>query len=202
MKHIFKKGNSGAPTFILLHGTGGSENDLVPFAEFIDSSANIIGLRGNVLENNTITRFFARIEHGVFDMMSLNLETNNLNSFLDELASKYKLDRARFILLGYSNGATMIASLLQKFVNPAMGAMLLHPFIPNKEIQPSDLSKVKILITTASNDMICPPHHSEYLLESFKNAYANPEIYYGESNHSISQAELNALKEWYRRQIK
>jgi phospholipase/carboxylesterase len=202
MKHIFKKGNSGAPTFILLHGTGGSENDLVPFAEFIDSSANIIGLRGNVLENNTITRFFARIEHGVFDMMSLNLETNNLNSFLDELASKYKLDRARFILIGYSNGATMIASLLQKFVNPAMGAMLLHPFIPNKEIQPSDLSKVKILITTASNDMICPPHHSEYLLESFKNAYANPEIYYGESNHSISQAELNALKEWYRRQIK
>jgi phospholipase/carboxylesterase len=202
MKHIFKKGANGAPTFILLHGTGGSENDLVPFAEFIDSSANIIGLRGNVLENNTITRFFARIEHGVFNMTSLNLETNNLNSFLDELASKYKLDRARFILLGYSNGATMIASLLQKFVNPAMGAMLLHPFIPNKEIQPSDLSKVKILITTASNDMICPPHHSEYLLESFKNAYANPEIYYGESNHSISQAELNALKEWYRRQIK
>jgi phospholipase/carboxylesterase len=202
MKHIFKKGNSGAPTFILLHGTGGSENDLVPFAEFIDSSANIVGLRGNVLENNSITRFFARIEHGVFDMASLNLETNNLNSFLDELASKYNLDRTRFILLGYSNGATMIASLLQKFTNPTMGAILLHPFIPNKDVKPSDLSKVKILITTANNDMICPPHHSEYLFESFKNAYANPEIYYGESNHSISQAELNALKEWYRRQIK
>jgi phospholipase/carboxylesterase len=202
MKHIFKKGNSGAPTFILLHGTGGSENDLVPFAEFIDSSANIVGLRGNVLENNSITRFFARIEHGVFDMASLNLETNNLNSFLDELASKYNLDRTRFILLGYSNGATMIASLLQKFTNPTMGAILLHPFIPNKDVKPSDLSKVKILITTANNDMICPPHHSEYLFESFKNVYANPEIYYGESNHSISQAELNALKEWYRRQIK
>jgi phospholipase/carboxylesterase len=202
MKHIFKKGNSGAPTFILLHGTGGSENDLVPFAEFIDSSANIVGLRGNVLENNSITRFFARIEHGVFDMASLNLETNNLNSFLDELASKYNLDRTRFILLGYSNGATMIASLLQKFTNPTMGAILLHPFIPNKDVKPSDLSKVKILITTANNDMICPPHHSEYLLESFKNAYANAEISYGESNHSISQAELNALKEWYRRQIK
>jgi phospholipase/carboxylesterase len=202
MKHIFKKGNSGAPIFILLHGTGGSENDLVPFAEFIDSSANIVGLRGNVLENNSITRFFARIEHGVFDMASLNLETNNLNSFLDELASKYNLDRTRFILLGYSNGATMIASLLQKFTNPTMGAILLHPFIPNKDIKPSDLSKVKILITTANNDMICPPHHSEYLLESFKNAYANTEIFYGENNHSISQSELNALKEWYRRLIK
>jgi phospholipase/carboxylesterase len=202
MKHVFKKGTNGAPTFILLHGTGGTENDLVPFAEFIDTSANIIGLRGNVLENNSNTRFFARIEHGVFDMASLNLETNKLNSFLDELASKYNLDRTRFILLGYSNGATMIASLLQQFNNPAMGAILLHPFIPNKDLKPNDLSKVKILITTANNDMICPPHHSEYLLESFKNAYANSEIFYGESNHSISQAELNALKEWYLRTIK
>jgi phospholipase/carboxylesterase len=135
-------------------------------------------------------------------MASLNLETNKLNSFLDELASKYNLDRTRFILLGYSNGATMIASLLQQFNNPAMGAILLHPFIPNKDLKPNDLSKVKILITTANNDMICPPHHSEYLLESFKNAYANSEIFYGESNHSISQAELNALKEWYLRTIK
>jgi phospholipase/carboxylesterase len=202
MKHIYKKGNINAPTFILLHGTGGTENDLIPFAEFIDASANIIGLRGNVLENNTITRFFKRIEHGIFDMESLNLETNSLYSFLDELAKMYKLDRSRFIFLGYSNGATMIASLLQKFNNPAMGALLLHPFIPNKDLKPNDLSKVKILITTANNDMICPPHHSEYLLESFKNAYATAEIYYGDSHHSISQAELTALKEWYRRLIK
>lgn len=201
MIHIFKPGKNNN-TLILLHGTGGSENDLIPFAQFIDEQANIVGLRGNVLENNTITRFFKRFDHGVFDMQNLKEETDKLYLFFDELASKYNLDRTKFILLGYSNGATMIASILQNYANPTMGAMLLHPFIPNQELKPADLSKTKVLITTASNDVICPPHHSEFLNDQFKNAYAEVELFYGDKNHSISQPELAALKTWYEKNIK
>jgi phospholipase/carboxylesterase len=202
MIHIFKQGTKDGKTIVLLHGTGGSEHDLVPFAEFIDNQANIIGLRGNILENNTITRFFKRFDHGVFDLDSLATETNKINSYLDELASKYSLDKNKFILMGYSNGATMIASILQNYNNPVMGSILLHPFIPNKDLKPSDLSKTKVLITTASNDVICPPHHSEFLKDQFKNAYAEVEIFYGDKNHSISQPELVAIKTWYENNIK
>ncbi len=60
MKHIFQKGtNSDKPTLLLLHGTGGTEQDLLPLAEMIDKEANILSVRGNVLENG-MPRFFKR----------------------------------------------------------------------------------------------------------------------------------------------
>jgi phospholipase/carboxylesterase len=37
MKHIFQKGkNKSKPTLLLLHGTGGNELDLLPFAGRIE----------------------------------------------------------------------------------------------------------------------------------------------------------------------
>ena len=197
MIHTFIKGESSKPTFILLHGTGGTEHDLVPIAKIIDSGANMIGIRGNVLENGVLTRYFKRVSHGVFDLESLNNETANLYNYLDDLAKKYNLDRNKFVLLGYSNGATMAASILQKYENPVMGAVLLHPFIPTKDRKPKDLSKVQVLITTAQNDQMCPPDHSEFLNDIFKNSYAASEVYYGNQKHSVSEAELSYIKTWY-----
>lgn len=197
MIHTFLKGRVDAPTLILLHGTGGTEHDLIPIAKIVDASANIIGIRGNVLENGNITRYFKRIEHGVFDQESLNQETNNLYNYLEDLAKKYNLDRKKFVLVGYSNGATMTASILQRFLNPVLGAILLHPFVPTKEKIPKDLSEVKVLITTADNDQICPPDHSEFLKDQFKNSYADTEIFYGDRKHSVSEDELAYIKSWY-----
>lgn len=52
MKHIFQKGKDPKkPTLLLLHGTGGTEQDLLPLAEKIDPDANVLSVRGNVLEN-------------------------------------------------------------------------------------------------------------------------------------------------------
>jgi predicted esterase len=38
-------------TFLLLHGTGGNEQDLIPLAYEIDQRAAILSPRGKVLEN-------------------------------------------------------------------------------------------------------------------------------------------------------
>ncbi|GAE95105.1 carboxylesterase [Gracilibacillus boraciitolerans JCM 21714] len=66
MKHIFKEGKSlKGPTFLLLHGTGGSENDLLPLAEIMDPDANILSVRGSVSENG-MARFFKRLAEGGF----------------------------------------------------------------------------------------------------------------------------------------
>jgi phospholipase/carboxylesterase len=202
MVHIFLKANPEHPTFILLHGTGGNENDLIPLAKTIDPRANIIGIRGNVIEDGNITRYFKRIAHGIFDQDSLTQETNNLYYYLDTLATKYNLDRKKFVMMGYSNGATMTASILQRFKTPLLGAILLHPFIPTVEKKPSDLSMVKILVTTANNDLICPPDHSEFLKKQFQDAKAETDIYYGNRKHSISEDELAYIKAWYENKIK
>src|SRR5690606_34628251 len=107
-------------TLLLLHGTGGNENDLLPLANHIDPSANVLSVRGNVLENG-MPRFFRRLAEGVFDEEDLIFRTKELNEFLDEAAEKYEFDRNNIIAVGYSNGANIAASLLFHYENALKG---------------------------------------------------------------------------------
>ncbi len=89
MRHIFQKGQDPTkPTLLLLHGTGGNELDLLPLAGMVDDEANVLSVRGNVLENG-MPRFFRRLAEGVFDEEDLIFRTKELNEFLDEAAEKY-----------------------------------------------------------------------------------------------------------------
>ena len=112
MKHIFKQGaDKSKPTILLLHGTGGTEQDLLPLAELIDPEASVLSVRGNVLENG-MPRFFRRLAEGVFDEEDLIFRTNELHSFLNEAAEEHGFDRANIVAVGYSNGANIAASLV------------------------------------------------------------------------------------------
>ena len=112
MKHIFRQGKDlQGPTLLLLHGTGGTESDLLPLAEIIDADANVLSVRGNVQENG-MPRFFKRLAEGVFDEEDLISRTKELYEFLDEAAVEYQFDRNYVIAIGYSNGANIAASLL------------------------------------------------------------------------------------------
>src|SRR5699024_2074370 len=82
MKHLFRKGNDVSKrTLLLLHGTGGTEHDLLPLAEKIDPDASVLSVRGNVSENGML-RFFKRLAEGVFDVEDLVYRTKELNAFL------------------------------------------------------------------------------------------------------------------------
>jgi phospholipase/carboxylesterase len=68
-------------TFLLLHGTGGNEQDLIPLAYELDKRAAILSPRGKVLENGITPRFFRRLA-GVFDLEDLKFRTNELADFV------------------------------------------------------------------------------------------------------------------------
>src|SRR5690625_1695330 len=91
MKHIFSKGTN-EKTLLLLHGTGGNEEDLLPLARKIDPDASVLSVRGNVSENG-MPRFFRRLAEGVFDEEDLIARTEELNQFLDDAAEKYGFER-------------------------------------------------------------------------------------------------------------
>ncbi|WP_188455943.1 alpha/beta hydrolase [Virgibacillus oceani] len=198
MKHIFKKGNDPLkPTLLLLHGTGGTERDLLPLAEKIDKDAAILSVRGNVLENG-MPRFFKRLAEGVFDEEDLIFRTNELNEFLNEAANENGFDRENIIAIGYSNGANIAASLLFHYQNALSGAILHHPMVPRSNMALPDLSGKNIFIAAGTNDPICPPEESKDLYSLLEQAKANLELHWENKGHQLTYAEVEAAAEWYR----
>jgi predicted esterase len=78
-------------TFLLLHGTGGNEEDLIPLAYELDKRAAILSPRGKVLENDITPRFFRRLAEGVFDLEDLKFRTNELADFVIDASKTYMI---------------------------------------------------------------------------------------------------------------
>ncbi|HAM81756.1 alpha/beta hydrolase [Ornithinibacillus bavariensis] len=198
MKHIYQKGNDPTkPTLLLLHGTGGTEHDLLPLTDIIDPNASILSVRGNVLENG-MPRFFRRLAEGVFDEEDLVYRTNELHDFLNDAAIKYEFDRNNIIAIGYSNGANIAASLLFHFQDALKGAMLHHPMVPRRGITLPDLSGKHLFIGAGTNDPICSPQESEELASLFKDAGASVEMHWEDRGHQLTITEVEAAASWYK----
>lgn len=197
MKHIYRKGNGETNrTLLLLHGTGGNENDLLPLANHIDPNANVLSVRGNVLENG-MPRFFRRLAEGVFDEEDLIFRTKELNEFLDEAAEKYEFDRNNIIAVGYSNGANIAASLLFHYENALKGAILHHPMVPRRGIELPNLTGTDVFIAAGTNDPICPAKESEDLYSLLENAGANVKLHWEDYGHQLTMNEVIAARSWY-----
>ncbi|MBP2080005.1 alpha/beta hydrolase [Oceanobacillus polygoni] len=197
MKHIFKKGsNPSKPTLLLLHGTGGTEQDLLPLAEIIDKEANVLSVRGNILENG-MPRFFRRLAEGVFDEEDLIFRTTELNEFLDEAAVKYEFDRNHIVAIGYSNGANIAASLMFHYKDALNAAILHHPMVPRRGIDLPDLSGKQVFIAAGTNDPICPAQESEDLHSLLESAGANVTLHWENHGHQLTMTEVKAAASWY-----
>ncbi|MBY0098213.1 alpha/beta hydrolase [Mesobacillus maritimus] len=198
MKHIFQKGKDPSkPTLLLLHGTGGNELDLLPLAERIDKEANVLSVRGNVLENG-MPRFFRRLAEGVFDEEDLIFRTKELHEFLDEAAEKYGFDRDKIMAIGYSNGANIAASLLFHYQDALMGAILHHPMVPRKGIELPNLTGKYVFIAAGTNDPICSPLESSELQDMLTKAKAVVELHWENYGHQLTLPEVEAAAQWYK----
>ncbi|WP_391205008.1 alpha/beta hydrolase [Psychrobacillus sp. L4] len=197
MKHVFYKGtDSTRPTLLLLHGTGGNEHDLVGLGKEIDGSANILSVRGNVLENG-MPRFFKRLAEGVFDMEDLKFRTEELKKFMDEAAENYEFDRDNVVAIGYSNGANIAANLLFEYENVLKVAILHHPMVPRRDAELPSLLGTPVFIGAGKNDFMCPATESEDLRDMLQGAGAEVELFWHAHGHQLTQDEVQAAKDWY-----
>lgn len=197
MKHIFRKGSDlAAPTLLLLHGTGGDENDLVPLAELIHPGASILSVRGNVLENG-MPRFFRRLAESVFDEEDLVFRTEELHEFLNQAAVNYQLDRENIVAVGYSNGANIAGSLLFHYAHSLRGAVLYHPMVPRRGIPLPDMSGIPVFIGAGTNDPICSPEESEELKQLLAAAGADVTLHWESYGHQLTRMEVDASAKWF-----
>jgi predicted esterase len=188
--------DSNSLTLLLLHGTGGDENDLIPIAKTLEiSSASILSVRGKVLENG-MPRFFRRLAEGVFDIEDLKFRTNELADFIQNASRRYVFQLNSVTVIGYSNGANIAASVLLLRPGSLSNAILFRPMIPLVPDTLPDLSDKHILISAGLHDPIIPRHQTEDLVDFLGNAGANISVQWQNSGHELTQREVIAVKEW------
>lgn len=189
------KANKSSLTLLLLHGTGGTEDDLIPLGNELTPDASILSVRGKVLENG-MPRFFRRLEEGVFDLEDLKMRTDELADFILKSSSIYDFDLKRLVAVGYSNGANIGASVLLRRPEVLAGAILFRamvPFIP--DVLP-DLSKKFIILLEGMRDPIVSKQEAESLLKIFNKAHSNVTIKWQGSGHNLTQEDIDTAKRW------
>src|SRR5919198_4013470 len=183
-------------TFLLLHGTGGNEQDLIPLAYELDKNAAILSTRGKVLENGITPRFFRRLAEGVFDLEDLKFRTNELADFVTDASKAYDFDLQHVIAVGYSNGANIAASML--FLRPEIlsSAILFRAMVPLVPQTLPYLNDKHIFKSSGLYDPIVSRQEAGRLFGLFKNAGAKVSLSWQESSHELTMDEIRKAKEW------
>ena len=195
MKNIYIKG-SNSNLLIMLHGTGGDEKSLIDVAKYIDPNASVLGIKGNVSENG-INRFFKRFRPGVFDIENLIQETKNLYNFISDFIKENGFSEDNLIIIGYSNGANILGSILYHYGRIAKGAVMMHPMIPIKKFSVEKQNGGKILITSGINDPMVSNNETNELVNILSQAGGDVIHLSFSEGHSVSLTELNEIKKWY-----
>jgi predicted esterase len=183
-------------TLLLLHGTGGNEDDLIPLARELYPRASILSPRGKVLESG-MPRFFRRLAEGVFDVEDLKFRTHELADFVQGASKVYKFNLRYVISIGYSNGANIASSLLLIHPEIITSAVLFRAMVPFMPEKVPNLSGKNIFIGAGQYDPIVPREQTETLVGLFKKAGANAVLHIQEnSGHELGYDEISAAKNW------
>jgi predicted esterase len=185
--HIPGDGAAGV-TLVLLHGTGGDENDLLPLGKMLLPGATLVSPRGKVLEGG-MPRYFRRLRENVFDLLDLRFRTNELADFL-----------ARFegplIAVGYSNGANIAASTLLLRPEIFAGAVLLRARVPIEPDLAPDLSGKPVLVSGGRRDLIISPEGAVELARTLRGYEAEVTLNQENAGHELTAHELELAREW------
>jgi phospholipase/carboxylesterase len=198
--HRFVPGNGANAdvTLLLLHGTGGDEDNLLPLGRSLLSGAAILSPRGQVNEAGAL-RFFRRLREGVFDQADLAKRTDDLAEFVRAGSSRYGFNLSGLTAAGFSNGANIAGSLLLKHPGLVRRAVLLAPMVPFEPEPLPRLEGTNVFIGAGRSDSMVPPALTERLAELLRESGASVTIHWDAGGHAITPAEVSAAADWLTR---
>jgi len=191
MHHLFEPGTS--PALLLLHGTGGDENDLVPLGRLIRPGAALLSPRGEVDENGQL-RFFRRLAPGIFDENDLVRRTHQLADFVEEQSERQHL--RQIVAVGYSNGANIAASMLLLRPGVLSGAILLRAMVPLELPHPPQLSDVPVLILAGRHDEMMSADQPQRLAALLFGTGADVTLEWQDTGHGLGPADVREATAW------
>lgn len=191
--------SADASTLLLLHGTGGDENDLIPTGQQLAPHFNLLSVRGNVLENGA-PRFFRRLGMGVFDEDDVRFRADELDAFLQNTLAENGLNSQKLVALGYSNGANIAGALLLRHPRRLVGAALWRAMLPLQDPGPAvESNGAPVLLLSGSTDPYYQPEGMARYERWLAESGFHPEHHLLPASHGLTTADFRRTAEWLER---
>lgn len=182
------------PPVLLLHGTGGDENDLIDLGRTVAQGAALLSPRGKVLENG-MPRFFARHAEGVFDEADVVRRAGELAAFISEAREAYQLPH--LVALGFSNGANIAVALLLRHPDALAGAVLLRAMMPLSAPPVRDgLPGTPVLMLNGTMDPLIPAENAAGLAAALRESGARVEHRSLPAGHGLTGFDVTLTRNW------
>ncbi|GAB2486141.1 alpha/beta hydrolase [Nocardiopsis aegyptia] len=197
--HVFEPASApGAPTVLLLHGTGADEHDLLPLGRALAPGAALLSPRGKVDEHGA-NRWFRRLREGVFDVDDLIARAAELAAFVTAATRAYDLDPGRIVATGFSNGANTAAALLLLHPDLLAGAVLLAAGAPlqDREPDPVDLSGTRVFLGSGETDPITTIDQARLLAAQLGERGAEVTAREHPGGHAVPPRVLADARRWW-----
>jgi phospholipase/carboxylesterase len=199
-RHVFLPATAPhLPPLLLLHRTGGNEEELIPLARRILPGAALLAICGNVLEDGK-PRFFRRIGKGDFDLADLQVRMGELEVFIEAAARHYQIPQP--VALGHSNGANIIWPLVLAGTKVLSGAILLRPMLAFRPHEIADVAGLPVLVVTGDADQVVVPELAGDLPELCRAAGALVAHHVIKGGHDLTQDDLAVSSTWLKRQFR
>jgi predicted esterase len=193
--HRFVEGKQKT-TLLLLHGTGGDENDMLSLGRAISRDSSLLSPRGKILENG-MPRFFRRLREGVFDTEDLKFRSGELADFVKKSSAKYHFDLNAVTAVGYSNGANIAASMILLDLFPFAGAILFRPMVPLTPSRLPNLKNTPVFVAAGSLDELVPRAETERLEALLRGAGAQVTLSWQAGGHALNSEEVQRATQWF-----
>jgi phospholipase/carboxylesterase len=195
--HTFLAGTdtTRAP-LVLLHGSDGTESDLMPLGDELAPAATKLGIRGTVAMDGGYA-FFQRFPDRRVDEADIAARVPVLAKFIETSCAGYNFTR-RPMAIGFSNGAIMAAALLMTHPGLLAGAILFRPLSPFTHDPPYRLDSTPVLIIDGAKDSRRSSGDGLRLAERLRRAGALVTQHLLPVGHSVTVQDGEIAREWLR----
>ena len=186
-----------APPLLLLHGTGGDENDLLPLGRTSRRARRCCRRAARCWR--TACRASSAASRRASSTRPTCAAGRGSRRFRRGAASAYGL--AAPLALGFSNGANIAAAMLLLRPDVLAGAVLLRPMVPFAEPPPCRPLGQAVLMLSGAMDPIVPAETRRASRGSSRGSGAAVDHRVLPTGHGLSQADVSLAVAWAERSV-